>query len=430
MSKSQITFQEHIPKEREGTYFEREFPVPEHVCRIDVSYAYKRYAETDQAGVRTRREINTIDLALRDGTGNYIGASGAGRSSIYISAGESSAGYASVETAPGQWAVIIGAYHIAPEGVDVTYTVTFTYRQRIRLQGDPHVHTLASDGQMSAKQLTEMAGVLGLDFLFLTDHNNYAHNFENTGNGPVHLFPGSEWTHYQGHAGMLGIQRPIRSPFCVNSSAEAWKKLSEAQENGALVSINHPFCPNCGWRFGLDGGSFDLVEVWNGGTDVLANQTCLTWWHQELCRGRRLAVIGGSDFHRVQPGAGLGQPTTAVYAMSPSLSDVRTALRQGNSYIKAWPKGPDLWAECVGAILGETAPAGDVLSLRLTSLSGGETLRIVTNTDCEEFTCPPSAWELSLSRTYPQAAFVRFELYRHSTLLLLSNPIYFSKNER
>lgn len=427
MTTSQITFSESIASTQERTYFEHTFSVPGNVCRIDVAYSYPRYASgEDSPGVATRQERNIIDLAVRDGFGNYIGASGAGRAHIHISAEGSSDGYARAETASGQWAVIVGAYKIAPEGVTVTYTVTFTYRQRTLFLGDTHMHTTASDGQLSADMLARIAEAQGMDFLFLTDHNNYAQNTPPREIGRIALFPGSEWTHYEGHAGMLGVCRPLGSPFCVNSAGEAWAKLAEARDHGALAVLNHPFCPNCGWHFGLEPGRFDLIEVWNGGTAASANQACLDWWHRLLCGGGRHPIVGGSDFHRFQPGAQPGQPTTAVYAMSRSLSDILSALRQGNSYLKAWPKGPDLWAACGDAILGETAPRGSALSLRLTGLSGGENLRILTDAGCEEIACPPHGHALSLSRAYPNGAFVRFELYLRGTLLLLSNPIYFS----
>lgn len=239
----------------------------------------------------------------------------------------------------------------------------------------------------------------------------------------VCLFPGSEWTHYDGHAGMLGVCRPLRSPFCVNSAAGAWEKLDEARQNGALVILNHPFCPTCGWHFGLEGHTFDLIEVWNGHTVPAGNQACLAWWHQQLCTGKRLPVIGGSDFHRILPGLQLGSPTTAVYAMSRSMEDILAAMRQGNCYLLAAPDGPDLWAEADGAILGETAAGGSCVTIRLSHLSGDETLRMITDLGQEEAACPPR--ELTLSRAFPRAGFVRFELRRGDQLILLSNPIYF-----
>ena len=425
MSSSQKTFQIFIRPQQERTYFELPFSVPENVCRMDLSYTYQRYEpEADPGpGSPPPREVNIIDLALRDSTGNFIGASGAGRSQIHISATDSSAGYAKTAPLPGSWAVIVGAYKVEPAGGLVSYSVTFTFRERTLLKGDPHVHSNASDGAFSREQLLAESKKIGLDFFFLTDHNNYAHNSPPMEYDHVCLFPGSEWTHYDGHAGMLGVCRPLRSPFCVNSAAGAWEKLDEARQNGALVILNHPFCPTCGWHFGLEGHTFDLIEVWNGHTVPAGNQACLAWWHQQLCTGKRLPVIGGSDFHRILPGLQLGSPTTAVYAMSRSMEDILAAMRQGNCYLLTAPDGPDLWAEADGAILGETAAGGSCVTIRLSHLSGDETLRMITDLGQEEAACPPR--ELTLSRAFPRAGFVRFELRRGDQLILLSNPIYF-----
>ena len=87
MKTSQITFREFIPKSKERTYYELPFEVPENVCRIDIEYAYSRHREEPGAdGVTLRREVNIVDLALRDAHGGYVGASGSDRSHIHVSA--------------------------------------------------------------------------------------------------------------------------------------------------------------------------------------------------------------------------------------------------------------------------------------------------------------------------------------------------------
>ena len=102
MKKTQIVFREFVPKKRERTYYERTFPVPAGVCRLDIEYEYRRYAETEGNGVARKQEINIIDLALRDGRGTYIGASGAGRRHIWISGWDSSDGYIRIDPDAGE----------------------------------------------------------------------------------------------------------------------------------------------------------------------------------------------------------------------------------------------------------------------------------------------------------------------------------------
>ena len=427
MKTSQISFREDISKEKEGSYYERVFSVPENVCRLDIHYEYRRYREAEAPpGVCLRTEESVVDLALRDGRGNYLGASGAGRGNIHLSPWDSSPGYARTEIGAGDWAVIVGAYKVPDQGVSVLYTVTFTYRERTLLIGDIHVHTTASDGASSPGIAALMAKEVGLDFLFLTDHNGYAHNRMLPEVEGLTVLPGSEWTHYQGHAGMLGVSRPLSSAFCVNSRKEAWEKLAEARRNGALLVLNHPFCPSCGWHFGLKDKGFDLIEAVNGGTVPQANKKCLRWWHGQLCRGKRYPIAGGSDYHRPEPGRQMGQPSTAVYAMSRSPADILEALRQGESYIIAWPGAPVLWAEAEGAVLGGTAGRGAETRIRLEGLRGSDRIRLITDLQREDILCGPDTFRLELERRFPGARFVRFEVLRRSSLILLSNPIYFA----
>lgn len=426
MKTSQITLTECIPKTRERTYYELPFRVPPNVCRIDVAYAYTRHRESAGAdGAELRREVNIIDLALRDGQGGYVGASGSDRTHIYVSAWESAQGYARTDTLPGEWAIIVGAYKVEDAGVQVTYTITFTYRERVLLRGDTHMHTLGSDGCMSVRDTALAARAQGLDYVFITDHNNYAHNLAAPDVTGITVLPGTEWTHYDGHAGLLGVPRPFDSAFCVNSKAEAWRKLDGARENGAVVVLNHPFCPYCGWHFGMEDGRYDVIELVNGGTAEEANRKCLDWWQEQLCAGKRIPVIGGSDFHRLEPGRQIGQPTTALYAMSRAPRDILAAVRAGNGYILMHPNGPTLWAEAGGAILGESAPAGTPVQLRLSGLRGGDVLRIVTDRGGEQVVCPPDCYTLTRTCTRPDARFMRFVLLRGGRILLLSNPIYF-----
>ena len=419
---------QHQATQQERTYFELPW-----LCAGKWSAgwifptAYQRYEPESRSGTRQvllPGKVNIIDLALRDSTVEISSAHPvpAGRPKSNSRRPCSAGLHKDGRRFPSR-AVIGARKEGASAGVLVSYSVTFTFRERTLLKGDPHVHSNASDGAFSREQLLAESKKIGLDFFFLTDHNNYAHNSPPMEYDHVCLFPGSEWTHYDGHAGMLGVCRPLRSPFCVNSAAGAWEKLDEARQNGALVILNHPFCPTCGWHFGLEGHTFDLIEVWNGHTVPAGNQACLAWWRQQLCTGKRLPVIGGSDFHRILPGLQLGSPTTAVYAMSRSMEDILAAMRQGNCYLLAAPDGPDLWAEADGAILGETAAGGSCVTIRLSHLSGDETLRMITDLGQEEAACPPR--ELTLSRAFPRAGFVRFELRRGDQLILLSNPIYF-----
>ena len=172
-----IRFERFIRKDEQRLYFTLPFDVPENIERMDIYYKYPRHASRTEDGVTYSDEINIIDLALTAGNGEYVGASGSDRTHITISAYESSQGYAPMPVVPGTWEIIVGAYKIADEGVTVEYTIELTEKALRRFRGDTHTHTKGSDGVLSSEALVELCRQQHLDYVFITNHNNYSENF-------------------------------------------------------------------------------------------------------------------------------------------------------------------------------------------------------------------------------------------------------------
>ena len=82
-----------------------------------------------------------------------MGASGSDKTSIQVSETTATPGYRPCRLAPGEWQIMLGAYKVAEEGVHVTYELTFTPKRLRLLKGDLHVHTLASDGVLTAGRI-------------------------------------------------------------------------------------------------------------------------------------------------------------------------------------------------------------------------------------------------------------------------------------
>ena len=428
-----ITFERFIRKEEERLYFTIPFEVPENIERMDLYYEYPRHVQREDDGVVCVEERNIIDLALTAGDGEYVGASGSDRNHIFISSYESSQGYAPVAVVPGTWEIIVGAYKVAPEGVTVKYTVELTEKQLRRFRGDTHMHTKGSDGVLTSEELVELCRKQHLDFAFITNHNNYSENFCLPRPADMTVLPGTEWTHYNGHAGFLGIKRPYRNPFCVNTPEQARAQIEEARAAGAMIVYNHPFCsPECGWKWGFDIAPYDAVEIWNGALMLdNENTACLEWWHERLCEGMRIPVTGGSDFHRPGPLSLPGIPCTCVYAMSRCPEDILSALRGGHGYVKMAPDAPDVEAHAGAAILGDCVPAGTEVVAELTGLRGGDVVRQITDRGCEERVCPPEGRALKLTMRGDGVRFVRYEVVRRlakgmpAVRVMVSNPVYF-----
>lgn len=420
----------HIDKSEERSYQRVAFPVPENAERIDVRMGYPRHTESVSGGFTCAENECVVDLALESPSGQLIGAAGSNRAHVFVSPLESSAGFAVAELTPGTWRIIAGAYRVPETGVNVDFEVDVTQKHRRLLRGDTHAHTNASDGAFSMNDLAGLARDAGLDFLFITDHNNVSSPPPYKG---ISVLPGVEWTHYQGHANFLGSAAPLPGRYDKRSLQEAAALMQSARDGGSLVVLNHPFCPLVPWLWGFE-VPFDALEVWNG---VMSerNERAVAYWHEALCAGKRIPALGGSDYHSPGLLGSLATPTMCVYTLSRSRSDVMNALRRGDGLITYLPSGPvaDVCCETAeGRVsFGGTAPAGAEIMFVFEGLMGGDEIRLITDRDTERIVCPPDTVSYSAARRYPAAKFVRLEVSRvyapglPPMKAMLSNPVYF-----
>ena len=331
-----------VEKSREGTYYSLPFSVPRGVRSLTVRYSYP-----------TKGSI--IDLGLEDGQGEFLGWSGSSRSSVTVGEFDATPGYLMEPVTPGTWRILVGAYHVRAEGVPVRYEISFDPEAPVCLFGDLHLHSDASDGQHDIQTLAKMAKGKGLDFLAITNHNNYSENFSLPHVPGLTLIPGVEWTHYKGHMNFLGISKPFSGSFVANDLAEMRAVTWQARERGALVCVNHPKCNLCPYLW-EDDQSFQLVEVWNGPMRKV-NRDGIAWWTELLRQGRRIPAVGGSDFHRDHSPVRLGNPVTAVYADSPAAADILDAVASGRSFITSGIRGVGLEMSCgdqtFGAVIAD-----------------------------------------------------------------------------
>lgn len=420
----------HIDKKEERTYPRQEFSVPENTERIDVRIDYPQKTETVLDGFVCVKDGCVIDLALETPDGQLVGAAGSNRRHVFVSPLGSSAGFAAAELPAGVWRIIAGAYHVPESGVDVCFDVELTPKHRRLFRGDTHTHTTASDGIFSTDELAELARDAGLDFLFITDHNNVSAPPLYPG---ITVLPGVEWTHYRGHANFLGSSAPFPGRYDRQNLSQARALMRSAHDGGALVVLNHPFCPVVPWLWGFD-VPFDALEIWNG---VMSerNERAVAYWHGELCKGRRIPAFGGSDYHAPGLFGSLATPAMCVYALSRSPADIMDALRRGDGFVSYLPNGPaaDVCCETANGRVsfGGAAPKGTEVTFRFENLSGGDEIRLITDRETERIVCPPDTISYTVIRAYAHAEFARAELSRvyapglPAMKALLTNPIYF-----
>ncbi len=426
-----------IEPSQQGSYFYVPFEVPAGINDLRIKYEYARRPENNQATPNGRftatPENNIIDIGLIDPNGGQVGASGSDKTEFYVSEYESTPGYMPIAIIKGTWQILVGAYKIQPDGVNVSYEITMEIKAGYSLfKGDLHTHTLASDGVHTLEELAWKAKRNGLDFVAVTDHNQFVSTAALPKIEGVTMIAGVEWTHYRGHANFLGLSQPYDGCFATNTMAEVQTKFESARQRGALISINHPFDETCGFQFDLEKLPFDCLEVWNGPMRE-SNLKAVGYWHQLLCAGKKIPICGGSDYHRDTPFIFLGGPTMGLYAQSRAVSDLLDAVRKGHSFITFSAGGPTLEVHSGEAIIGDSVPWSQNKSIKIIAdgLLAGDIIRVLTGDRSDTILQAPEDGRLEVEYPLDSPGFARIEILRaflpNLPMLpaLLSNPIYF-----
>ena len=190
--------------------------------------------------------------------------------------GGATPGYVAGEMLPGRWMILLGLVSIPDSGlpfrlsarvsntpVDVSGNQEATvprHRGPGWYRGDCHAHTFHSDAKGAPEMLHEEAKIAGLDFLFITDHNNmtaWSNYFRSVSSGELLFLPGMEITTLGGHANALGISRWV--DFRVELPGDPAILAQQVALAGGLLSINHDK-PPIPWRHPLP--RIDCMEVW------------------------------------------------------------------------------------------------------------------------------------------------------------------------
>ncbi len=417
-----------IEKTREGTYYTIPFTVPENVLKMTISYDYEHGAT---GALGDLHPTNTIDIGLCDENGMFLGWSGSAHKSIYISEHSATNGYLTKKINAGQWQILVGVYHIVDGGVTVNYTIDFEYPKEEVLFGDLHMHSTASDGAFDGYTLGKMALKKGLDFIGLANHNNYGENLHLPKLDNLTYIPAVEWTHYNGHMNFFGVLNPFENSFIANNENEMVKIIADAKKLGAVISVNHPKCRICPYLW-QDDTSFDMMEIWNGPMRP-SNIDAVNWWTELLKSGRKIAIVGGSDYHNKKGFARMGRPVTAVYTVGRGAEDILSNIKQGHSFVTSDINGPRLRLEYGNKIQGDTATFDKSIKLKIQASNlKGSTLKLVTDNGekvlskrCNEFNK-----EIPIDCTkfaYIIATKGHKSLYR---IKAISNPIYFEEDKK
>ena len=269
--------------------------------------------------------------------------------------------------------------------------------------GVPHCHTVASDGGLTLDELIQNAKKNKLDFLMVTDHNINCNEFPKVDG--LNLIYGAELTKDGGHCNMWGVKDVIdQVDYDTCETYEDFLRVkNEAKNRGAVICMNHPHCKQCPWTWEKNAWDVDVLEVWNAPTHF-DNLECTDWWHEQMRNGRKLPVVGGSDFHRDYYGLTnlLAWPATYVYAKSNTPEDILDAIVKGHTTITFAVGTTFIDIVSGDSILGDTVKLTDdtTVTINVKKLHRGHKL-IVFDKDGECFTYTAKKTEKNYSVTLP-----------------------------
>ncbi len=362
-----------IPSQVSDPYRYVPFHVPAGTTRLDVT------CETECRGRAC------IDLGLFDPSATafptrsgFRGWSGSARNRFHVATDSSTPGYVAGAVPGGTWRIILGCYVIPDGGATVRLTVRASERSEphsksdgaratrgppeqpdpVRrgagwYRGDLHAHTFHSDAEGSPQVLHRLASALGLDYLAVTDHNTVtAWDYFTAASSPELVFvPGIEITTYRGHANVLGVRDWI--DFRIRTEDDLTQLAAEVRGRNALLSVNHDKPP---MRWTLPEPDMACMEVWQRHWWT-GNEASLARYDARIRQGRRITLIGGSDYHTpARPTAGspfgLGCPTTVVWLEELSIAALIAGLARGRVYVTESPRGPHLEIRAHGVPMG------------------------------------------------------------------------------
>lgn len=295
------------------------------------------------------------------------------------------------------------------------------YMDRNWYKGDTHLHTLNSDGVLTKGQLVEACKKKGLDFMIITDHN-FNSVEKSYYDGDMLVIQGQEITGDPGHVNIWGEKVPVNPPYALENAADYADILEKCRKTGATISVNHPFCSQCGFHLDLEAYPFDCVEVWNTiqHSDNMKNRD---WWVSQLLKGHKIAAVGGSDYHRdyLNVPLLLAMPTTVVHSKGNTQDEILQAMREGRSVVKNHPDSTMIYLTCGDANVGDTVKLSEnnKAELKIEDFKFGHTVRIYNNEKViYENTATKNTPVFLTSVDIEEPGFVRAEItYKFSPLI-------------
>jgi len=277
-------------------------------------------------------------------------------------------------------------------------------------KGDTHMHTYYSDGKESPAYLAASCRKIGMDFIAITDHRQYApsieaiESFQNI-QSDLRIFPGEEVhppenrVHIVNFGGSFSVNELFDSDAYrteVAAIAETIPSLpvgvdrypyasclwtfDKIRQAGGLGIFCHPYwysrqrfdVPITLTNLLFEHQPYDALEVLGGFHlyESESNVLQVARYHELRTQGKRIPIVGASDSHGCENGQLFGWYYTIVFSPTLDLPDLITSIKDCYSVaVEALPNemvrafGPFRLVSYAMFLLREVFPAHDELCL-------------------------------------------------------------------
>jgi hypothetical protein len=277
-------------------------------------------------------------------------------------------------------------------------------------KGDTHMHTYHSDGKESPAYLAASCRKIGMDFIAITDHGQYAPSLEaikafNNTPSDLRIYPGEEvhppvnHVHMVNFGGKFSINKLFKKEVYQTEVAAISKKLTylpagmdrypfasclwtfdKIRQANGLGIFCHPYwysqqrfdVPITLTNLLFEYQPYDALEVLGGYHlhESEANMLQVARYHELRAVGKRIPIVGASDSHGCENNQLFGWYYTIVFSPTLELPDLITSIKDCYSVaVEALPHemvrafGPFRLVSFAQFLLREIFPAHDELCL-------------------------------------------------------------------